>query len=652
MEILPIICILQLLLLITIPILMTVLFIQIFDLKSEIRSMKQLLAEKPRKAAEPKADTSSQQTNPTPVKTVVIEKTACHNPTQYTDNSPTSPDIRAEEDVTHQAEIQPKEPTAVELFWKKCVDWLLVRGEFAPQGMAHEFAFATRWLVRIGALLIIGSLIYLAKLSVDRGWMGPTGRVALILLLGAAGVATGAALVKRTSYALIGHALAALGIVALYLGFGLGHRFFDPPVIASATLAFSALIGVTICAGVTSICLYSSPIAVLGLVGGYLVPVIAGRDSGAPLGLYVYLLILNIGTFAIARMRKWSALDFLASLFGFALCFIWCDQHDLESGAKLWESFSFITCVHLLYMASVIAGAKFRNRAGNALAWTGLSLGACIYLTWIVIFFRNNLSGSATGIAILCVVAVYLAVAVAALRRGWADRQTVNILLIFALAFLALAPFFIFDKTWLTVIWSVLAVAIMEAEIRTRQKVLVVMAHLVLIAAALIGVFYIAPVEYHDAWISTDCTGTQYSLEVLLRIAKIVALPVATAWIGIRRNLKVITIIACVAVFICYTCESAIFGHVFFPSFGSSMITIAWAIVAFAAIWVGISRKMRALRITSLVLLGITVVKLLLVDTAHLPTPARVGIFAAVGVILLVGAFLYLKSKDKFEIHE
>ena len=45
----------------------------------------------------------------------------------------------------------PYEPTAIDLFWMRVEDWLAVRGDFAPKGMTHEFAFATRWLVRIAA---------------------------------------------------------------------------------------------------------------------------------------------------------------------------------------------------------------------------------------------------------------------------------------------------------------------------------------------------------------------------------------------------------------------------------------------------------------------------------------------------------------------
>ena len=121
--------------------------------------------------------------------------------------------------------------TAVDVFWEKLGDWLCVRGAFAPRGMTREFAVATHWLVRIGVLMLVVGIVYFVKLSIDSGWMGPTGRVAATLFWGSVAAAAGTWLVKSTRYGAVGHAIAAVGVVALYLGFGLGHRFFDPPVI-------------------------------------------------------------------------------------------------------------------------------------------------------------------------------------------------------------------------------------------------------------------------------------------------------------------------------------------------------------------------------------------------------------------------------------
>ncbi len=548
-------------------------------------------------------------------------------------------------------------PTALEVFFAKIGDWLLVRGAFAPPGMTREFAFATRWLVRVGTVLIVASLAYFAKLSIDRGWMGPTGRVVMTLLWGSIGVAAGAALVKRTAYGVIGHALAALGIVALYFGFGLGHRFFDPPVIASPSVAFASLAGVTIAAGLMAVFLSSPTIAVLGLVGGYLVPVIAGRDSGFPLGLDVYLLMLNLGAFVVARVRRWSALDFLASFLAYVVCFVWCQTHPSCGRVAIFVSFIFLTLVHALYMTSVVLGSRFRNRAGNAIAWAGLALSACGYLTWLAIYLRRSISNEVTGLVFLGFVAVYLTVATFSIRRHWADRQTVNILLVFALAFLTLAPLLLFDFVWCVVCWSVIAVAASEAEVRTGEKILGILSLVILACAAFVGLFSLAPEAYN--WTSaatvwkTDCVPDYYSWgsEFVRRLVCLWTLPLAMLLVA-RRARSWLFIWTAAIGFIFFTAEAAVFGRTFLPTLKTGTVTVAWTLLAFVIMTLGIRCRVRAARLTALVLLAVSVAKLGLIDTAGLPTPARVSVFALVGILLMVGAFLYVRAKERFEQHD
>ena len=548
----------------------------------------------------------------------------------------------------------PSEPTALDIFWMRVEDWFTVRGDFAPKGMTHEFAFATRWLVRIGVVLIIGAVAYFVKLSIDRGWMGPTGRVAATLFWGAVGCAGGTWLVRKGKYALIGHAVAALGVVALYFGFGLGHRFFDPPVIASPVFAFSALAAVTLFSGVMAVYLRSPYIAVMGLVGGYLVPVIAGRDSGSPLGLDLYLLVLNLGAFYVSRKRLWSALDFLASLLAVAMCSTWSARHPECGGhSAVLVNLGFLSVVHALYMAGVIVGAKTRGKAGNAIAWTGLCVNSAAYFAWLAVVFRDSFSSSAAGMVLLALVAAYLVVATLAIRRGWADRATVNILLAFALAFLAIVPLLVFDHPWCVVSWAALSVAASEAEARSGERILGVLSYLLLAAAALGGLFYYAPLAYceRSVYALKELTADAYFKEFSLRLVRLWSLPVAAALVARRVKVESLAIVALIVAFLFLTGEARIFGYVFLPALKTGSVSVAWLVAAFAALWAGIARRSRAARIAALSILGVSVAKVLFVDTTQLATPARVGVFAIAGVLLIVGAFLYMKFKERFEDH-
>ena len=88
---------------------------------------------------------------------------------------------------------------------------------------------------------------------------------------------------------------------------------------------------------------------------------------------------------------------------------------------------------------------------------------------------------------------------------------------------------------------------------------------------------------------------------------------------------------------------------VFLPSFKHGAVTLAWTIAAFSSVWYGLSARVKAYRLTGLILLGVSAAKLLVIDTAQLTTPARVAAFAVVGVLSIVGAFLYIRFRERFE---
>ncbi|RZJ67043.1 MAG: DUF2339 domain-containing protein [Flavobacterium sp.] len=72
---------------------------------------------------------------------------------------------------------------------------------------------------------------------------------------------------------------------------------------------------------------------------------------------------------------------------------------------------------------------------------------------------------------------------------------------------------------------------------------------------------------------------------------------------------------------------------------------ILWGVLAFAFLIVGIKRKARMLRIVSLVLLGITIVKLFVYDIRNASETGKIIAFILLGVVILVISFVYQKLK-------
>ena len=72
-------------------------------------------------------------------------------------------------------------------------------------------------------------------------------------------------------------------------------------------------------------------------------------------------------------------------------------------------------------------------------------------------------------------------------------------------------------------------------------------------------------------------------------------------------------------------------------------LSIFWGIYALALIAYGIWKRDKSMRITGIVVFGVTLVKLFFYDIAHLSTISKTIVFIALGLLLLVISFLYNK---------
>jgi len=74
-------------------------------------------------------------------------------------------------------------------------------------------------------------------------------------------------------------------------------------------------------------------------------------------------------------------------------------------------------------------------------------------------------------------------------------------------------------------------------------------------------------------------------------------------------------------------------------------ITVLWTLCAFVQMWLGMQLKYKTLRIISLSLLGLVLLKLFMYDLINVSQGAKIIAFVVLGVVLLVLSFLYQKLK-------
>jgi uncharacterized membrane protein len=74
-------------------------------------------------------------------------------------------------------------------------------------------------------------------------------------------------------------------------------------------------------------------------------------------------------------------------------------------------------------------------------------------------------------------------------------------------------------------------------------------------------------------------------------------------------------------------------------------LPILWGLCSFAFMWLGMRHKFRPLRIVSLTLFSITLVKLFAYDIRNIPAGGKIAAFFCLGVLLLVVSFMYQRLK-------
>ncbi len=314
-----------------------------------------------------------------------------------------------------------------------------------------EQFMGVKMLAWLGGLALFLGAAFFLKVSIERGWIPPALRAALGFVAGA-GLLVGGLWSAGRRYATTGHSLCATGVVTLYaVTFSCRALYHFPFFGVIPTFAVMALITAT--AFLLAVRLRAQVIAVLGLLGGFLTPVLLSTGVDNPLGLFGYVTLLDLGLLAVALRCRWHHLAVLAAIGTAALQVGWAAT--FFSLAKLPVAVAVCLLFVALFTAAVGAARRFQGASdwlvAAAVVTAVTALGFSIFFTglsavaarpgWVL----GNVLGADCGLLAVAllhpralrlhVVAGLAVLAVAALWIAWAAT---NALLPWALGFVFL----------------------------------------------------------------------------------------------------------------------------------------------------------------------------------------------------------------------
>ncbi len=347
----------------------------------------------------------------------------------------------------------------------------------APSPSLSEARLGQKWLLIIGVVTLLLGIGYFLKYSFDRNWLGPAGRVAISFLAGGACVAAGE-LFRRKGFRLFGLYLIGGGVAVFYFSSYAAYQIYHL-IPASASFAVMGL--VTVFAWALAVAYDTQWLAVLGIIGGFLTPLVLGTGEDDLVGQMSYLAVLNAGILAIAFYKRWPLLNILGFGGTWGLFSLWYGNHYQD--ARFWPTTFFINLFFLLYTLVPFAYHLKRDESGKVQGLAIVALNGFIAFGYSFVTIRAHASLPWVTLVSLAYAALFLGMASFLHRRRPAASDPFVLLLAKGILFLVIAVPLFFSRQWISFFWAAQAAALCWAALRMGNARLYRGSHLLLALA-------------------------------------------------------------------------------------------------------------------------------------------------------------------------
>ncbi len=220
----------------------------------------------------------------------------------------------------------------------------------------------------LGGVAMFFGVIFFVRYAFEKNLIPPEMRIALGYATGGLLLAGGLFAHRLPRYKVLGQAFCATAVLILYGVTFAAHAIYHFPAFGTgSTLVIMG--GVTVLAFVLALRLDALVVAVLGMLGGFLTPILLSTGQDQVFGLFGYIALLDIGLVALSRKNRWGFLAPCAAVgtmlmqAGWFLRFF--DQGRYEFGAKTLVPMGILLFFMMLFLAGGWIGKKGWRTGAN-----------------------------------------------------------------------------------------------------------------------------------------------------------------------------------------------------------------------------------------------------------------------------------------------
>ena len=528
-----------------------------------------------------------------------------------------------------------------------------------PASAAQESNSPVGWETFIGqkafgwvaAILFLFSATFFLRYAYQNNWIGPIGRVAIGELFGAALVISGCRSLMK-GMRRFASMLMSTGIVVIYLATYSAFGFYQLLPQQHAGMFLAVLVMESMLAAIFC---RSPLIGMIAVVGGLMTPLLMQSDYDSYSSLFLYLLTLNIGVVAATSVQRWRAVASVA-FSGTQLIYFGWYQGNYHPDKFVW-ALGFQLSLFAIYLIHSLIIARRSERSADYEELARFVINA---VTGFVAFRTLTLESWSLWIGTAALVFATVYAIVARLIMGWRpkDSRLMMTSLAVAIGFIAWAIPVQADARWISLGWTMMAMALWLFGLRISSSILRAMAAALATLAVVRVIGFDLPFYIRDPFIPVLNREALPSLFVggLLLAAVWKAdryLPKLSSnehWgIGIT-GICGITLVWLVLSLEChgyFVSRSFISGDVELWRWRAQLaLTVFWILFATALLLLGFRFNRSRLRWFAMGLFGVTVLKLFIVDMANVQQIYRIVAFFILAVVLGLVARGYQRFKQ------
>lgn len=248
-----------------------------------------------------------------------------------------------------------------------------------PRAVDWEQFMGAKLFAWLGGLALLLCVAFFIKYSFEHNLIPPEARVTLGFIFGA-GLIVGGLMVPRPRYEVTGFTLIGTGVVSLYAVTFACHAYYHFAPFGLIT-TFGVMTVITALAFGLAVRLEARVVAVLGLLGGFLTPVLLSTGVDNPAGLFSYIALLDAGLIAVALRRRWPWLVPLGAAGTIFMQLGWV--REFYTADKLGVAVTVLTGFNLLFfLANEVARRLARPAREIAAAAVALP-----FVTFAIAFY-------------------------------------------------------------------------------------------------------------------------------------------------------------------------------------------------------------------------------------------------------------------------